>query len=151
MRDLCYTNRVRIDQSAQYTPQENGKKERAWGTLMGMTRCLLATAGLSKEFWTSALHDATFIKNRTIQSSIGCTSYKKNDIHFENQFRKKVIERAKVCLLLGYDRRIKTVIYGDYSSGRFRTMKSRNVNFDERNMYTSSKAQDEDKEKGQVL
>ena len=119
MRALCYINRVRFEQSTPYTPQENGKIEQARGTLMGKTRCLLATAGLSKEFWTYALHHATFIKNRTIQSSIGCTLYEKifgrkpniKDlkkfsctcyVHIESQFR-KVDGRAKECLFLGYD------------------------------------------------
>ena len=39
---------------------------------------------------------------------------------------KKVDERAKECLFLGYDQTRKTVIYGDYSCGKFRAISFKN-------------------------
>ncbi len=77
----------------------------------------------------------------------GCSCY----IHIESQFRNKVDERAKECLFLGYVQASKSVIYGDYSSGKFTALKPKNVKFDERRMYASQTAQDEDMEKEQVL
>ena len=45
---FCRENKVRLENSAPYTPKENGKVERKWGTTTGMTRCLLDNAGLGK-------------------------------------------------------------------------------------------------------
>ena len=47
-KDLCRNNGIRQKFSAPYTPQENGKMERAWGTVTGMARCMMETAGLPK-------------------------------------------------------------------------------------------------------
>ena len=47
-KDVCRNNGIRQEFSAPYTPEENGKVERAWGTVTGMTRCMLATAGVPK-------------------------------------------------------------------------------------------------------
>ena len=46
--DLCTSNGIKQEFSAPYTPEENGKIERAWGTVTGMTRCMKATAVVPK-------------------------------------------------------------------------------------------------------
>ena len=56
--DLCTSNGIKQEFSAPYTPEENGKIEREWGTVTGMTRSLMATAGVSKQFWPFALSTA---------------------------------------------------------------------------------------------
>ena len=53
--DLCTSNGIKQEFSAPYTPEENGKIERAWGTVTGMTRCLMTTAGVPKQFWPFVL------------------------------------------------------------------------------------------------
>ena len=62
--DLCTSNGIKQEFSAPYTPEENGKIERAWGTVTGMTRCMMATAGVPKQFWPFALSTAIYLKNR---------------------------------------------------------------------------------------
>ena len=57
---FCRENKVRLENSAPYTPEENGKVERKWGTTTGMTRCLLENAGLGKEYWTYAMNYAFY-------------------------------------------------------------------------------------------
>ncbi|SGZ04449.1 BQ5605_C032g11064 [Microbotryum silenes-dioicae] len=50
--------------TARYTPEQNGKAERANGSLFAMVRAMLKDAGLSGSYWTYALDMATFIANR---------------------------------------------------------------------------------------
>ena len=71
--DLCTSNGIEQEFSAPYTPEENGKIERAWGTVTGMTRCMMATAGVPKQFWPFALSTAIYLKNRSIHSAHGKT------------------------------------------------------------------------------
>ena len=60
---FCRKNKVRLENSAPYTPEENSKVERKWGTTTGMTRCLLDNAVFGKEYWTYAMNYAFYIKN----------------------------------------------------------------------------------------
>ena len=69
--DLCTSNGIKQEFSAPYTPEENGKIERAWGTVTGMTRCMMANAGVLKQFWRFATSTAIYLKNRSIQSAHG--------------------------------------------------------------------------------
>ena len=73
--DSCTSNGIKQEVSAPYTPEENGKIERAWGTVTGMTRCMMATAGVPKQFWPFALSTAIYLKNRSIHSAHGKTSF----------------------------------------------------------------------------
>ena len=74
---FCRENNVRLENSATYTPEENVKVERKWGTTTSMTRCLLDKAGLGKEYWTYAMNYAFYIKNYCFHSAIGKTPYEK--------------------------------------------------------------------------
>ena len=51
------------------------KIERAWGTVTGMTPCMMTTAGVPKQFWPFALSTATYLKNRSIHSAHGKTPF----------------------------------------------------------------------------
>ena len=44
--DVCRNNGIQQEFSASYTPQKNGKIERVWGTVTGMARCLMRSAGV---------------------------------------------------------------------------------------------------------
>ena len=46
IKQLCRQKGVRLEFSAPYTPQENEKVERNWGTITPMARCLLEQSGL---------------------------------------------------------------------------------------------------------
>ena len=41
------------------------------GHVTGMTRCMMATAGVSKQFWHFALSTAMYLRNRSILSALG--------------------------------------------------------------------------------
>ena len=69
------TNGIRTELSAPYTPEENGKTERSWLTVVGMARCKIHDAGLSKEYWTYALNYAFHLKNLCLYSAISKTPY----------------------------------------------------------------------------
>ena len=49
IKQLCRQNGVRLEFSAPYTPQENVKVQRNWGTIIPMAKCLLEQSGLEKE------------------------------------------------------------------------------------------------------
>jgi hypothetical protein len=162
MEQMCRRRGVRQEISAPYTPEENGKIERIWGTVVGMSRCILATAGLGKEYWTYALNHAFYIKNRILHSGIGITPFelyngKKPDLRdlktfgclcyvfIEKQFRKKFDARANEAIFLGYDGNSKTVIFGTLEeNGELKIKKSRNVKFNETITYMKRhKSEDE--------
>ena len=69
--DLCTSNGIKQEFSAPYTREENGKIERAWGTVTGMTPCMMATAGDPKQFWPFPLSTAIYLKNRSIHTALG--------------------------------------------------------------------------------
>ena len=73
--EVCRKNGIRQEYSAPYTPQENGKIERMWGTVTGMTRCMLETAGLPKQLWPYALATYFCVKNRCFHSAHNSTPY----------------------------------------------------------------------------
>ena len=57
--DKCRKNGIRQEFSAPYTPHENGKIGRVWGTVTGMARCMMDSAGLPQQFWPYALAAAS--------------------------------------------------------------------------------------------
>ena len=82
IKQLCSRKGVRLEFSAPYTPQENGKVERNWGTITPMARCLLEQSGLEKEYWPYELNKASEIKNFCFHSGIQKTP-------FEAMYKKK--------------------------------------------------------------
>ena len=57
-RSLCMSNGIKREQSAPYSPHQNGVSEQRWRTTVEITRCMLKTAKLGNEFWIRALHTA---------------------------------------------------------------------------------------------
>ena len=115
--DFCTSNGIKQEFSAPYTPEENGKIERAWGTVTGMTRCMMATAGVPKQFWPFALFTAIYLKNRSIHSAQSKTPFEmfygsKPDLSHLHVFgcqpfvlkdvRKKLDSKAREAILLEY-------------------------------------------------
>ena len=157
-RSFCRKRGIRHETSAPYTPEENGKIERVWGTVVGMTRCMLDNARLGKQYWPYALNYAFYVKNFCLHSAIGMTPYErmygvKPNIEFlrtfgctsyifiEKQFRKKLDKTAEVGVFLGFSVNSKTYIVGiPKTDGSLRIMKSRNVKFEEEKMFMKQHA-----------
>ena len=72
---VCRKQKIRLETSAPYTPQENGKIKRVGGTITQMARCIILDAILMKTYWLHALDMATK-KNMCFHSAIGKTAYK---------------------------------------------------------------------------
>ena len=170
-RKLCAENGTRQEFSAPYTPEENGKIERIWGTVTGMARCLLATSGLAKTTWPFALATAFFVKNRCLHSVIKMTPYEmfhgnKPDVSGLHPFgcrvfvlkehRKKLENKADVGIFLGYSRESQGFIVGspDGQTCR-RVFVSRNVQFDDKTFpaagHSSKRVDEQDDSGGELL
>ena len=147
--DLCTSNGIKQEFSAPYTPEENGKIERAWGTVTGMTRCMMATAAVPKQFWPFALSTAIYLKNRSIHSAHGKTPFEMfhgskpdlSNLHVFgcqsfvlNEVRKKLDSKAREAILLGYSGTSKAYVVASTDGSETRAPKvwvSRNVNFND--------------------
>ena len=148
-RGLCTSNGIKQEFSAPYTPEENGKIERAWGTLTGMARCMMVTAGVPKEFWPFALSTAVYLKNRSFHSSHGKTPFEMfhgnrpdlSHLHIFgckafvlNEVRKKLDSKARVAILLGYSDNSKAYVVASTDGTDKKAPKvwlSRNVTFND--------------------
>jgi hypothetical protein len=69
--DYCKARGINQTFSGPHAPQQNGIAERSWRTIMEMARCLVAEAGLGKEFWAEAAHTAVYLMNRLPTSVLG--------------------------------------------------------------------------------
>lgn len=110
-----------MENSAPHTPEQNGKAERAIRTIFESARTMLRTKNLPKALWAEAMNTAVYILNRTTHSSreniktafeewtgrkpalghvrvFGSTAY----MHIPKQFRKKLDDKAKKVVLVGY-------------------------------------------------
>ena len=72
---VCRKQKKRLETSAPYNPQENGKIEKMWGPIGPMARCMIFDANLLKKFWPYALKIATNLKNVSFYSDLGKTTY----------------------------------------------------------------------------
>ena len=149
MKQLCRQKGVRLEFSAPYTPQENGKVERNCGTITPRARCLLEQSGLEKEYWPYALNMASEVKNFCFHSGIQKTPfealYKKKSnlesikvfgcsafVHVEKSFRGKFDRTSQKGKFLGSSDNSKTYLIGVRNDkGVFKVRKSQNVTFNE--------------------
>ena len=67
---FCISKCIKHEFTNPYSPHQNGVAERRWRTSVEMSRCLLASAGLGKEFWVRALDVAFHTTNRCQTSSL---------------------------------------------------------------------------------
>ena len=58
-----------------YMPEDNGNVERVWGTVVGMTKCMMDQATMPPMFSTYALRAAFHLKNRSLHSAHGSTPF----------------------------------------------------------------------------
>ena len=75
--DICLQQGIHQEFTCEYTPVQNGKKARVWGTINAIARCLLETRVLPEPFWSFAYRAAFFWKNRCLHSAHGTTPFEK--------------------------------------------------------------------------
>ena len=106
--------------TASYSPQQNGKAERKNRYVVEMVRCMLAESGLGKQYWGEAITAANYLQNRLpSSSSIEKTPYefwhnKKPSynhirifgseayVHVPKEKRLKLDVKAKKMVFVGY-------------------------------------------------
>ena len=58
------------EQTAAYSPEQNGVAERANRTIVGRAKAMLFSGGLKDEMWGEAVHTAVYLKNRSPTSAL---------------------------------------------------------------------------------
>ncbi|GJY68640.1 retrovirus-related pol polyprotein from transposon TNT 1-94, partial [Tanacetum coccineum] len=122
---FCEEEGIKRFLTAPYSPQQNGIAERKNRTIMNMVRSMLKSKNMPKEFWAEAVQCAVYIQNRcphvklvdkTPQESwsgvkptishfkvFGSVAY----AHIPDQTRKKLDDKSKMYVFIGYDERTK--------------------------------------------
>ena len=75
LNKYCRVQAIRHEVSKTYMPEDNGKIERVWGAVVGMTKCMMDQAKMPPMFWTFALRAAFHLKNRSLHSAYGSTPF----------------------------------------------------------------------------
>ena len=142
-RDYCEEHGIRRFYTAPYTPQQNGVAERKNRTIVDMTRSMLKTKGMPKEFWAEAVMCSVYVQNRCPHQILGqktpqefWSGHKPNVghlrvfgsiayAHVPDQQRKKLEDKSKKLIFVGYDDKSKA--YMLYNSEENRVEISRDV------------------------
>ena len=66
---LLVLNRIKHDQSAPYSPHQNGTVEHLWGTLFSIARCLLIESKLPKNLWVYTAYIRNHYYNRNARKT----------------------------------------------------------------------------------
>ena len=118
-KQVLLKNGIKHEQSAPYSPHQNGIAERGWRTLFEMGRCLLIGSSLTKVLWPYAVMTAAYIRNRCYQQRTCQTPYflltgRKPDISNMHVFgsvcysyvqhKTKLDPRSKRGIFVGYDK-----------------------------------------------
>jgi hypothetical protein len=116
--------------SAPYTPEQNGISERFNRTIINKVRAILISSGLPKSLWGEAVLAATYIYNRTPNSSLPgyispyeVRTGKKPDISNIRIFGSIAYKREPKELLKKLDIRASPYIIVGYGSNQYRLMK----------------------------
>lgn len=121
MRQYLKWRGIRMENSAPYTPEQNGKAERENRTIMESARTMIKQKDLPRMLWAEAVNTAVYILNRTSHSKnpkqtpfeiwydkkpdlshirvFGSTAY----VHVPQQMRRKLDAKAKRLMLVGYN------------------------------------------------
>lgn len=120
LKKYLVSNGIILQQTAPYSPQQNGKAERKNRYLMEMVRCLLSESGMSKMYWGEALCTACYLQNRLPTSVVNKTPYelwngKKPSythlrifgsqayVHVPKEKRRKLDAKAVKLIFVGYE------------------------------------------------
>ena len=143
-KNILINNSIKHEQSAPYSPHQNGIAERGWRTLFEVGRCLLLEAEnrLPKTMWPYAIMAAAHIRNRCYQRRTEQTPYflvtgRKPDLsklhifgsicYTYEQKKSKLDNRSKQGIFVGYDR--ESPAYLVYHADTKRVLRSRCVKF----------------------
>lgn len=120
LKKFLSENGILLEQTAPYSPQQNGTAERKNRTLQEMMRCLLCEAGLGKQYWGEAVATANYLLNLLPTAVIkGATPFelwwgKKPNyshlrvfgseayVHVPDEKRRKLDPKAKKMIFIGY-------------------------------------------------
>ena len=70
MAEYCRMNGIHQRSSTSYTPEQNGRAERANRTVLNGIRCLLSDSKLGLEYWGFAALTAVYLKNRSPHTAL---------------------------------------------------------------------------------
>lgn len=110
---------IEIQYTVGYAPEQNGTAERKNRYLMEMARCMLIDAGLPNKYWGEAVCTANYLQNRIYTKVTETTPYErwykkkpslqhiytfgsKAYAHIPKEFRRKLDEKAKEYVFVGY-------------------------------------------------
>lgn len=149
MREYLASRGIKMENTAPYTPAQNGRSERDNRTIVKSARTLLQAKNLPTNLWAEAVNTTVYTLNRTGRSEPGGskTSYeiwmgKKPDLrhmrifgsvaylHTLKQFVKKFDARSKKTILVGYQEDSSN--YRLYNKETRTVSVSRDVIFDKR-------------------
>jgi hypothetical protein len=87
---------IKVEPTAPYSPQQNGRAERLNRTLLDRTRCVLADSGLPLQFWCEGVEYVNWLRNRLLYAPIGMSPYEallgyKPDLSKAHVFGSKVV------------------------------------------------------------
>ena len=144
---------IRLENSAAYTPQENGNIEKLWDVTVGTARFLGDQASLEKKNWTYSLNMAFYLKdfcyhsatkktlheamygekpNLSFMKVFGCVAYP----FIEKEIRNNIDRKAKKRIFLGHAFDSRYFLIGiENDRGELKVQKTRNARFDENNYY----------------
>lgn len=133
--------------TAPYTPQQNGRVEREFSTIMSASRAMLFEKELPLKLWAEAVSCAVYVLNRTPNSQVDLTPYelwtgqKPKFDHIKTfgsvaykwipcHLRKKLDPRSEKLILVGYDEM--TSNYRLFDQEKEKIVVSRDVVFNEK-------------------
>ncbi|KAJ4812770.1 polyprotein [Rhynchospora pubera] len=119
-QNFCETHGIRRPMTVPRSPQQNGIVERKNRTILNMARTMLKRKSMPKEFWAEAVACAVYLSNRSPTKSLkkitpqeawsgwkpsvkhlrvfGSIAY----VHIPQQERKKLDDRSKKMVFIGY-------------------------------------------------
>ena len=155
---FCRAEGIKHVKTVPGTPQQNGVAERYNRTILDRVRSMLKHSGLAKPFWAEAASTTMYLINRSPSAALegevpdivwsgrsieyhhlktfGCEAY----VHVPKENRSKLDERAHKYILVGYGGDDRGYKLWDLVAKK--TIRSRDVTFNENVMYSATKQQE---------
>lgn len=160
MKQYLAAQGIVLENTAPFTPQQNGKSERDNRTIVESARTMIQARNLPLSLWAEAVNTAVYVLNRALSStSNGKTPYEiwtgkapsvshlrvfgsTAFVHIDKQFRKKFDSKAKKMILVGYQG--DSTNYRLYNPNTKKVTVSRDVVFKEKLHGESSTEKEDD-------
>ncbi|KAK2985060.1 hypothetical protein RJ640_022938 [Escallonia rubra] len=148
---VCVENYIRRQLTIPYSPQQNGVVERNNRSIVNMTRSMLKSKNLPKEFWAEAVDCAVYLSNRSPTRSVwnqtpqeAWSGYKPSVshlkvfgsiayVHVPDQQRKKLDDKSEKFISISYSQQSKG--YEFYNPVEKKMKVNRDVTFDEKSSW----------------